>query len=216
MSESSMGFCPYCNKPCRNEESLILHMETCSAKQKGPIPEKKPAKAASAKASAKAASAKASAKAASAKAAPSVVEQFWDQFRKQREEIRIQMEEIRSQNPSSAEPTPSSAQNPSSAKPPRLPKPITDALKTLGNPEFNLPDIKSSFRKLALILHPDKNGNTPEATDAFRKTHEAYETLKEYLSKQKGGSNRQKYRKTKKTQKLRHKKHHRKTHRVRV
>jgi len=206
MSESSMGFCPYCNKPCRNEESLILHMETCSAKQKGPIPEKKPAKVASANASTKAASTKA----ASAKASPSVVEQFWYQFIKQREE----MEEIRSQKPSSAKS--SSAPNPSSAKPPGLPKPITEALNTLGNPEFNLPDIKRAYRKLALMLHPDKNGNTPEATDAFQKMQAAYETLKEYLSKQKGGSNRQKYRKTKKTQKLRHKKHHRKTHRVRV
>jgi DnaJ-class molecular chaperone len=66
------------------------------------------------------------------------------------------------------------------------------------------------------MLHPDKNGNTPEATDTFQKMQAAYETLKAYLSNQKGGSNRQKYRKTKKTQKLRHKKHHRKTHRVRV
>ena len=184
-----MGFCPYCNKPCRNEESLILHMETCSAKQKGPIPEKKPAKA-----SAKAASAKAaSAKAASAKAAPSVVEQFWDQFIKQREEIRIQMEEIRSQKPSSAEPTPSSAQNPSSAKPTGLPKPITDALKTLGNPPFNLPAIRKAYHIMAMELHPDKNGNTPEATTAFQKIQAAYEYLIQKLQTPKGGSNRQKY-----------------------
>ena len=62
---------------------------------------------------------------------------------------------------------------------------------------------------MALMLHPDKNGGTPDATNAFQELCSAYETLKEYLSKQKGGSNRQKYRKTKKTQKLLHKKHHR-------
>jgi DnaJ-class molecular chaperone len=60
---------------------------------------------------------------------------------------------------------------------------------------------------MAMELHPDKNGNTPEATTAFQKIQAAYETLKEYLSKQKGGSKRRKYRKT-----HRHTKRHRRTH----
>ena len=81
--------------------------------------------------------------------------------------------------------------------------------------DCSLAELNKRYRIMALKLHPDKNGNTPEATTAFQKMHASYETLKEYLSKL-VGSNRQKYRKTKKTQKLRHKKHHRKTHRVRV
>lgn len=69
---------------------------------------------------------------------------------------------------------------------------------------------------MAMELHPDKNGNTPEATTAFQKIQAAYEYLIQKLQTPKGGSNRQKHRKTKKTQKHRHTKHHRKTHRVRV
>jgi len=38
-------------------------------------------------------------------------------------------------------------------------------------------DIKHSFRKLALIYHPDKNKNSPESKEKFLKIVEAYETL---------------------------------------
>ncbi|KAK4451176.1 hypothetical protein QBC34DRAFT_424048 [Podospora aff. communis PSN243] len=48
----------------------------------------------------------------------------------------------------------------------------------LGVPRNAGPDaIKAAYRKLALIKHPDKNGNTAESTAAFQEIHEAYEAL---------------------------------------
>ena len=38
--------------------------------------------------------------------------------------------------------------------------------------------IKKQYRKMALKYHPDKNGNTPESNEKFRKINEAYNYLK--------------------------------------
>jgi len=40
--------------------------------------------------------------------------------------------------------------------------------------------LKKQFHKLALINHPDKNGNSLESTNKFQQINEAYE----YLSKE--------------------------------
>jgi DnaJ-class molecular chaperone len=45
-------------------------------------------------------------------------------------------------------------------------------------PETASPDdIKKSFRKLSMMYHPDKNGNSQESTEKFQKIREAYEVL---------------------------------------
>jgi len=40
-------------------------------------------------------------------------------------------------------------------------------------------DLKSSFRKLAMRYHPDRNPDNPEAEDKFKEINEAYEALKD-------------------------------------
>jgi len=44
-------------------------------------------------------------------------------------------------------------------------------------PNANSDDIKNSYRKLALKLHPDKNRDDPNATERFQELAEAYEVL---------------------------------------
>jgi DnaJ-class molecular chaperone len=45
-------------------------------------------------------------------------------------------------------------------------------------PETATPeDIKKSYRKLSMLYHPDKNGNSHESTEKFQKINEAYEVL---------------------------------------
>lgn len=41
--------------------------------------------------------------------------------------------------------------------------------------------LKNQYRKLALKNHPDKNGNTPESNEKFRKINESYHFLKREL-----------------------------------
>jgi curved DNA-binding protein CbpA len=55
---------------------------------------------------------------------------------------------------------------------------IKDARAMLGvSRDFSLEELNKRFRILALRLHPDKNGNTPEATAAFQELNAAYRLL---------------------------------------
>ncbi len=46
-------------------------------------------------------------------------------------------------------------------------------------------EIKSAYRRLAKIYHPDKHQNNPELTEKFKQIKEAYETLSDPIKKQK-------------------------------
>ena len=94
------------------------------------------------------------------------------------------------------------------------PRPLSahaSAFATLKiHPSYSMLEIREAYLKLARETHPDKNGNTPEATTAFQKIQAAYETLTK--PQKNGGSKRRicrMYRKTKKTH--RRTKHCRKT-----
>ena len=47
----------------------------------------------------------------------------------------------------------------------------------------SLEEIKKSFRKLALELHPDHNPNDPESEERFKEITEAYGVLSDPLKK---------------------------------
>lgn len=47
--------------------------------------------------------------------------------------------------------------------------------------DLTLELLKKQYRKMALKYHPDKNGNTPESNEKFRKINEAYNYLKKYM-----------------------------------
>ena len=53
-----------------------------------------------------------------------------------------------------------------------------DARKMLGvTCDCSLAELNKRYRILALKLHPDKNGNTPEATESFQELNAAYRAL---------------------------------------
>ena len=55
---------------------------------------------------------------------------------------------------------------------------IKDARTILGvSRDCSLTELNKRYRILALRLHPDKNGDTPDATVAFQELNEAYQTL---------------------------------------
>lgn len=55
---------------------------------------------------------------------------------------------------------------------------INDARTMLGvSRECSMAELNKRYRILALRLHPDKNGNTPEATAAFQELNTAYRLL---------------------------------------
>ena len=45
------------------------------------------------------------------------------------------------------------------------------------NRDASFEEIKKSYRKLSMIHHPDKNGNSEESTMKFKQLASAYETL---------------------------------------
>jgi hypothetical protein len=47
---------------------------------------------------------------------------------------------------------------------------------------LTLETLKKQYHKLALTNHPDKNGNTVEATQRFQQIHEAYEVIKKEVN----------------------------------
>jgi DnaJ-class molecular chaperone len=58
------------------------------------------------------------------------------------------------------------------------PNPDEDYYKTLGVDEKATEDeLKKSYRKLSMLHHPDKNGNTDESKQKFQELNNAYETL---------------------------------------
>ena len=55
---------------------------------------------------------------------------------------------------------------------------MKDYYKILGiNINATTIDIKKSYRKLAIKYHPDKNNNSKESEEIFKKISEAYEVL---------------------------------------
>jgi len=55
---------------------------------------------------------------------------------------------------------------------------LKDARTMLGvSRDCSLTELNKRYRIMALKLHPDKNGNTPDATVAFQELNEAYQTL---------------------------------------
>jgi hypothetical protein len=55
---------------------------------------------------------------------------------------------------------------------------LKDARTMLGvSHDCSLPELNKRYRILALKLHPDKNGDTPEATAAFQELNDAYRIL---------------------------------------
>jgi len=48
--------------------------------------------------------------------------------------------------------------------------------------KINLLFLKNKYHKLALLNHPDKNGNTPDSNEKFQKINEAYFYLKREIS----------------------------------
>lgn len=51
----------------------------------------------------------------------------------------------------------------------------------ISNNELTLEYLKRKYHKLALLNHPDKNGNTPESNERFKQINEAYQYLKKEL-----------------------------------
>lgn len=47
---------------------------------------------------------------------------------------------------------------------------------------FNMDDLKKNYRRLALKFHPDKNENSIDSTEKFKKINEAYIFLSTYMS----------------------------------
>ena len=55
---------------------------------------------------------------------------------------------------------------------------LKDARTMIGvSRDCSLAELNKRYRIMALRLHPDKNGNTPDATTAFQELNEAYQTL---------------------------------------
>lgn len=64
------------------------------------------------------------------------------------------------------------------APPTSPPNPDEDYYKTLGVDEKASEDeLKKSYRRLSMLHHPDKNGNTDESKQKFQELNNAYETL---------------------------------------
>ena len=64
------------------------------------------------------------------------------------------------------------------APPTSPPNPDEDYYKTFGVEEKASEDeLKKSYRRLSMLHHPDKNGNTDESKQKFQELNNAYETL---------------------------------------
>src|SRR6266699_3239656 len=57
---------------------------------------------------------------------------------------------------------------------------MADFYHTLGVPRSaSDPDIKTAYRKLAMVYHPDRNNGSKEAEEKFKAITEAYDVLRD-------------------------------------
>lgn len=213
--------CPHCEKMFCRAGQLKNH--TCSAKAS----------------SAKASSAKASSTKASAGTSSATSTGFIDLFFKEIENAPVKLpeddhiwikqhlmntEKLRSASAPASPAEPFSRNlHTASGKPkpkptpatPRLPIPITEALKTLGNPTFERIAINKAYHKLAMEMHPDKfldKDKKEEANKKFQILNDAHKRLVKYMDDpSSGGSKRRICRMYRKTKKMHRHKRHRKT-----
>jgi len=60
------------------------------------------------------------------------------------------------------------------------PRPSMDdlaALDILFHPDISWKEIRAAYKRKALSLHPDRNNQTPEATEKFKKMQQSYDNL---------------------------------------
>jgi curved DNA-binding protein CbpA len=62
---------------------------------------------------------------------------------------------------------------------------MVDYYQIMGlKPDASSTAIRSAYKKLAMLYHPDRNPNNPQAEELFKVINEAYQVLSDPIKKQ--------------------------------